>query len=342
MAQSPTLTDYADVIMELFALFEQDRAEREDPKRGRPFAYSERAFILFFIMAQNNRINSFKAQRRWLDAHPDAVKALGWTRAPHRTTISRRFKKLYTTVKRFIVFVARRVSDQSGQSGQSGRFDLSRLVEDKSLFRARGPVWHQKHRREGCVPDNLRDVDTDATWSKSRYHGWVYGYAIHMTCNEDAFPVMVGVETASVSESAAFDSKERDIFNILNPKTLTADDAYTKAMRVRRWFKRGSAFITPALKWKKGRYAREYRRFIRLPESAERLRRRRTSVEPLFDLIGKVTGTDAGYRQLPVKGIDNARSFLILGALSVQIAMAVNHRWGLPRRNISKMIAALR
>ena len=339
MAQSPTLTDYADVIMELFTRFEQDRTENEAPKLGRPFSYSERAFILFFVMMQHNRISNFKAQRRWLEARPDAVNALGWTRTPHRATISRRFKDLYETVKRFIVFIARRVSDQSGESG---RFDLSRLVEDKSLFRARGPVWHQKHRQEGYVPEGLRDVDTDATWSRSSYHGWVYGYAIHATCNEDAFAVMVSVETASVSESAAFDRKERDVVNILNPKTLTADDACTKAMRVRRWFKRGGAFITPALRWKKGRYAREYQRFIKLPESAERLKRRRTSVEPLFDLIGKATGTDAGYRQLPVKGIDNARSFLIIGSLSVQIAMIVNHRWGLPHRAISKMTAVLR
>lgn len=102
-----------------------------------------------------------------------------------------------------------------------------------------------------------------------------------MTCNEDAFPVMVSVETASVSESAAFDHKERNIVDILSPKTLTADNAYTEAMRVRRWFERASAFITPALKWKDGRYVREYQRFITLPESAERLRSRRTSVEPL-------------------------------------------------------------
>ena len=305
MAQSPTLTDYVDVIMGLFTRFEQDRTENEGPKLGRSFAYSERAFIVFFIMMQNSRISNFKAQRRWLNAHPEAAKALEWERAPHRTTISRRFSDLCDTVESFIVFVARTVSERFGESD---RFDLSRLVEDKSLFRARGPVWHQKHRKEGIAPDNPRDVDTDATWSKSSYRGWVYGYAIHMTCNEDGFPVMVNVETASVSESAAFDRKERDILNLLNLKTLTADDAYTKAMRVRRWFKRGAALITPALKWKKGRYAQAHQEFIGLPESMERFGRRRTSVEPLFDLIGKAAGTDAGYRELPVKGIDNVRS----------------------------------
>ena len=192
MARTPTLTDYADAIMELFTLFKQDQAQTQDSKLGRPFAYSERAFILFFIMAQNCRISDFKAQRLWLEAHPDALNALGWTRAPHRTTISRRYKALYETIRNFITFIAKTVAERFGQRG---RFDLSRLVEDKSLFRARGPVWHQKHRKAGNVPDGLRDVDVDATWSKSSYHGWVYGYAIHMTCNEDAFPVMVSVET---------------------------------------------------------------------------------------------------------------------------------------------------
>lgn len=333
MAYPPTLTDYASLIINLFRQFNQD-PHNQRAGHGRPLTYTEESFIIFFIIMQYRRIHGFKSQRRWLTLHPEMVRTLGWTRLPHRTTISRRYKSLYTLIQKFIVFVGSWVSDMDECLSHR------HLVEDKSLFRAMGPVWHQKHRRSGHIPEGLRNLDTDATWSKSSYHGWVYGYAIHMTCNEHAFPVMVCVETASVSESEVLSGKEELILSELRPHTLSADDAYTKAMRVRHWARRGVALLTPALRWVNGRYAEAYHRFIELRDCAVRLRRRRTSVEPLFDLISKVIGTDGPQKQLSVKRLDNVRPCLSIAVLSVQIAMIANSIWGLPHRNISNMTAA--
>ena len=74
----------------------------------------------------------------------------------------------------------------------------------------------------------------------------VYGYGLHVTCNEDAFPVMVQVETAAVSERQVLDQKEDMILNQLCPQTLAADDAYTKAMRIRHWQRCGVHLLTPS------------------------------------------------------------------------------------------------
>ena len=338
MADLPTLTDYVRLIIRLFALFNQYRADTQDAGAGRPFTYSEESFVVFFVMMQYRRVFTFKGQWRWLNNHPESLRMLGWTRLPHRTTISRRYKALYVVIEEFMLFIGQYVCGLA----RRGEFDQTHLVEDKSLFRAGGPVWHQKRRREGYIPNGLRNLDTDATWSRSAYHGWVYGYAIHMTCTENAFPVMVCVETASVSESEVLERKEDLIVGRLRPHTLTADDAYTKAMRIRRWAKRGVALITPALRWTRGRFAQAYHRFIELPDSARRLRRRRTSVEPLFDLISKVIGADAHRKQLPVQHLENVRTCLAMGALCVQVAMIANSIWGLPHRNISNMADAFR
>ncbi len=81
-------------------------------------------------------------------------------------------------------------------------FSHDHLYEDKSLFKAQGPVWHQSDRRAGRIPKNLHHLDTHASWSKSAYHGWVYGYGLHLTCNQAGVPKLVQVETASVSESS--------------------------------------------------------------------------------------------------------------------------------------------
>ena len=334
MAKMPLLTDYVTIIIDLFEQFRQERIAQGEVKRGRPFSYDRKSFIIFFMLMQFRQIVCFQSQWRWLHKHPEVVEMLGWEQVPVRTTIGRRYKRMYGLVQAFVLFIGQQAS------GLAEQLEQSHLVEDKSLFKARGPVWHEKMRREGRIPPRLRNLDTDATWSKSAYHGWVYGYGLHVTCNEDAFPVMVQVETAAVSERQVLDQKEDMILNQLCPQTLAADDAYTKAMRIRHWQRCGVHLLTPAHKWMHGRFAQAYHRFIQSPEMVQHMRKRRTSVEPLFDLIAKIIGAYAQQKQLPVKSLDNVCSCLALATLSIQIAMIVNAKWGLPHRNISDIATA--
>lgn len=334
MVNTPELTDYVSLIITLFGLFKQYRHQEQGPKVGCPFTYSEEGFIIFFMIMQFRQIYAFKAQWRWLTKHPETLELLGWATVPHRKTIARRYKALYEVVQEFVLFIGEYAPELDEQ------FSQAHLVEDKSLFKAQGPVWHQSDRTAGRIPEKLRNLDTDATWSKSAYHGWVYGYGLHATCNEEAFPAMVQVETAAVAESEVLDQKAPTILDRLQPETLAADDAYTKATRIRQWAKRGIALLTPALKWVTGRFAHAYHGFINLPNIRQHLRKRKTSVEPLFDLIAKVIGTNAKQKQLPVQQIDNVRTCLALATLSVQIAMIANSIWDLPHRNISEMAAA--
>jgi hypothetical protein len=39
-------------------------------------------------------------------------------------------------------------------------------------------VWHRKHREKGEVPHT--SIDTEAHWTKSGWHGWVYGWKLHL------------------------------------------------------------------------------------------------------------------------------------------------------------------
>jgi len=39
------------------------------------------------MIMQFRSIHEFKAQHRWLEAHPEILELLGWTKVPHRTTI---------------------------------------------------------------------------------------------------------------------------------------------------------------------------------------------------------------------------------------------------------------
>jgi hypothetical protein len=73
----------------------------------------------------------------------------------------------------------------------------------------------------------LRNLDRDATWSKSGYHGWVYGYSLHLSCNRAGFPKLAQVETASVDESAVFEQKKEALF-LFDQKQLSAIMAISK------------------------------------------------------------------------------------------------------------------
>jgi hypothetical protein len=328
--EKPTFIDYVTLIINLFERFVQEQGSEQNWHSER-YDYEHKTLIVFFIMMQQRRNYRFKAQHRWLKAHPKERKQLGFEEIPHRTTLSRRYKALYAVVQSFIAYI--------GQYAEALEtcFDSHDLFEDKSLFKAKGPVWHQSDRKQGRIPDKLTNLDTDATWDKSGYHGWVYGYGVHLTSNQAAFPKLVLVETAAYSEKQALIAKETALLNDLWPDTLTGDNSYTQARRIRRWASQGVVLLTPAVKWFRGRYAKAYHAYLRRTENAALLRARQTAIEPFFDLLAQVIGATDNHKQLPVQGLVNVRTCLALGVLTIQIAMLANNIWDLPLRSISQL-----
>ncbi len=325
----PSKDDYVATYFTLFEQFQQGC--QKSTRQGRPFTYEDQVLIVFFTIMMIRRITAFKAQHRWICSHPREAQEIGIQGTPHRTTLSRRFKQLYETIQMFTIYVGWWAEEVSPL------FRNNVLVEDASLFKAKGPVWHQSDRKANRIPEKLRNLDTDASWGKSAYHGWVYGYCLHLTCNRAGFPKLVQVETASIDESQILEQKTEMIFQ-LEPRALVADNAYHKAMRVRNWAKDGVLLLTPAAKWAKGRFAQAYHRLIKRPPFRNWLACRKTAIEPVFDLFAKVLGTTNNQKQLPVHGLANIRTFLSLGVLAVQITMLLNNIWHLPLRQISNTL----
>jgi hypothetical protein len=319
--EKPTFTDYVTLIFNLFERFVQEHGAEMDWYSDR-YDYEHKTLIVFFAMMQYRWTFKFKA-------HPAERDQLGFENVPDRTTLSRRYKALYPILQDFIAFI--------GQYAEplDKRFASRDLFEDKSLFKAQGPVWHQSDRKVGRIPDKLRGLDREATWSRSSYHGWVYGYSVHLTCNAAAFPKLTLVETGTFSEKQAMDTKASLLLDCLQPRTLTGDDGYTKALRIRQWARRGVALLTPALRWVTGRYAEAYHHYIAQPENASLLHNRQTAIERFFDLLAQVIGATDNQKQLPIQRLVNVRTCLALGVLIIQIAMIANSIWDLPLRSIS-------
>jgi len=63
---------------------------------------------------------------------------------------------------------------------------------DSTVLRARGGVWPKKDREAGTVPHT--SIDTEAHWTKSGWHGWVYGWKLHLVTTVAAVWIPLAAE----------------------------------------------------------------------------------------------------------------------------------------------------
>ncbi len=54
------------------------------------------------------------------------------------------------------------------------------MALDSTVLRAKGGVWHKKDTEAGVVAHS--SIDTEAGWTYSGWHGWVYGWKLHLAC----------------------------------------------------------------------------------------------------------------------------------------------------------------
>jgi len=52
------------------------------------------------------------------------------------------------------------------------------VAVDSTALRTSGGVWHKAQCEAGVVPHT--SIDTEADWSKSGWHGWWYGWQLHL------------------------------------------------------------------------------------------------------------------------------------------------------------------
>jgi DDE family transposase len=55
-----------------------------------------------------------------------------------------------------------------------------------------GGVWHKKHREQGVVPHS--SIDTVAGWNKLGWHGWCYGWKLHLAVTVGAVWIPMAAE----------------------------------------------------------------------------------------------------------------------------------------------------
>ncbi len=331
--QYPDMREY---ITFLFSMLDEFLASEEKvSKRGRPETYSDASLIVFYTIMTLKGITAMRAQQVYLFHHPIYLQRCRLPACPSHVTLGRRYKALTPKLQAFTEYIA------ASRFAQEVGFLQEVVYEDKSLLKAAGPVWHQKDRLKGHLRKALRGVDTTATWSKSGYHGWVYGYGLHLTGIRNGFPVMFDVLPANVNERKVLDSKKDRLLE-KGVRCIVADNGYVDKKRQASFAETDVLLLTPKTSLTAANALLGADPLYTATQVATWQRARKTAIEPVFDLLSKLLSITGAHKPLPLRGLAYVSTFLGIGILLLQLAMLMNARCSLPTRNITHIKTVFR
>jgi hypothetical protein len=115
---------------------------------------------------------------------------------------------------------------------------------DSTVLRACGGVWHKKDREAGVIPHS--SIDTEAHWTKSAYHGWVYGWKLHLIVCA-ASPVWLPLAANLTSANAADNEQAPALIAELPDELrfLLGDQHYNDETLHQQCNQRGCLVVTP-------------------------------------------------------------------------------------------------
>jgi hypothetical protein len=147
--------------------------------RGRPKVYSDRLFLKALVIMIVRHLSTVHALLAVLEQPTPEMQRLRSLlredgRYPCRRTFERRLGAMPDTLPAQIACLGRHLVALIAPWEQDGRA----AALDSTILHARGGVWHRKHREDGVVPHT--QIDTEAHGTKSGWHGWVYGWKLHL------------------------------------------------------------------------------------------------------------------------------------------------------------------
>jgi hypothetical protein len=145
------------------------------PRRGRPAVYPDRLFLKAVGVMVRRRLPTVHALLAVLAEDTPAMAPIRAPLAPDgtwpaRRTWARRLGALATALPAQVARLGAHLAARLDPWHGCGRA----VAGDGTALRARGGVWHRKHRAAGEVPHT--SIDTEAHRTKSGWHGWAYGW----------------------------------------------------------------------------------------------------------------------------------------------------------------------
>ena len=180
-----------------------DRLPQPAPEkrgRSRPRTYSDRLFLKALVIMIVKHLPQVHTLLTVLEQPTPEMQRLrslltengGY---PTRRTWERRLRALPATLPAQIGCLGRHLVDLLRPWPDGGRA----AAIDSTVLRARGGVWHKKDRRAGKVPHT--SIDTEAHWTRSGWHGWVYGWKLHLVTTVAAVWIPLAAELTPANQA---------------------------------------------------------------------------------------------------------------------------------------------
>jgi hypothetical protein len=145
--------------------------------RGRPKHYPDRLFLKALVIMIVRHLPKVHTLLAVLDQPElDYLRALLTEDGcyPSRRTFERRLRAIPDCLPAQIGCLGRHLVALLKPWQDCGRA----VAIDSTPLRALGGIWHQKDRKANRAPHS--SIDTEAHWTKSGWHGWVYGWKLHL------------------------------------------------------------------------------------------------------------------------------------------------------------------
>jgi hypothetical protein len=191
------------VLVTLVMLIDAIPCPPSAPRRGRPVTYSDRLFLKALVIMVLKRLPTVHALLAVLDQPTPEMRRLRALlteagRFPARRTWERRLAAIPATLPAQIACLGQHLIVLLDPWRTRGRA----VAIDSTVLPARGGVWHQKHRQTGVVPHT--SIDTEAHWTKSGWHGWVYGWKLHLVVTVAGvwIPLRAALTPANTADNA--------------------------------------------------------------------------------------------------------------------------------------------
>ena len=304
------------VLVQLIRLVDQIPTPQPPPRRprGRPIFYSEKLFmkaLVIMILRRLHKVGELLAVLEEESAQMREVRQLLFEggRFPSRRTFQRRLKTLPNSLPDQIGCLGRYLVEVLKPWESRGRA----VAIDSTTLQAKGGVWHKKDKEAGVVAHT--SIDTEAGWTKSGWHGWVYGWKLHLAITVGGMwiPLSARLTPADVADNQIAPSL---IEELPEEARFVLGDTHYNAENVRDKCEGTERFLVTS---KRGAYPHtdsgvEVRRiFHKLRSLANE------NFNEHFKAIFEVHG------QVPTKGRVNTARFAVGAVLVYQLALLHRH-----------------
>ena len=288
---------------------------------GRPKFYPDRLFLKALVIMIVRHLHKVHELLTVLEQPTEEMETLRTLLTekdcyPSRRTWERRLKGLPESLPAQIGCLGRHLVTLIQPWTTCGRA----AAIDSTTLRAKGGVWHKKHRERGIVPHT--SIDTEAHWTKSGWHGWVYGWKLHVVITVAAvwIPLAAVLTPANKADNEAAPAL---IEELPTEACYLLGDLHYNAPNVRQaWESFDRCLVTSQYgPYPHNDVGKEVRRiFHKLRHAA--IENFNEHFKGIFDAHG----------QVPTRGLVNTQRFA-LGAIFVyQIALLYRFKYGLDLR----------